>query len=370
MGSPAASALQYPFDELPGPGELQEIVPGIYWLRMPLPMALDHINLYLLEDSDGWWLVDTGIAIDPTQALWEQVFERHLKGKPVKAVLATHYHPDHTGMAGWLCERWRAPFYMTQAEYLSGLAFSRMQREHFSWSSAQYLQRAGFSAQHIEQAGARFAGFGDYIKPMPMAYRRLVDGASLVIDGRRWRVVVGRGHSPEHACLYCESLNILISGDQVIPRITSNVSVMGGEPEANPLKDWLASHEHLLEVLPPDALVLPAHNVPFYGLHTRLRHLVEHHEEHLLALEEACLEAAPTALELLPVLFKRALDENQLGLAVGECVAHLNYLHQRGQLERSLNAAGHYVYRSIDDTLPLRQRRHRSLADDQPPIQV
>lgn len=362
--------LQYLFDDVPAPGQLREIAPGVQWLRMPLPMALDHINLYLLEDTDGWWIIDTGIAIGPTEELWEEIFANRLDGKPVKAVVSTHYHPDHTGMAGWLCERWQVPFYMTQAEYLSGLAFSRMQPEHFNWTSAQHLQHSGFNPEQIELARDRFSGFGDYIKPMPMAYRRLVDGTSLSINGHRWRVVVGNGHSPEHACLYCETLNILISGDQVIPKITSNVSVMGGEPEANPLKDWLKSHERFLEVLPPDALVLPAHNAPFRGLHERLRYLIEHHEDHLLALEEACLEGAPTAVELLPVLFKRPLDGHQIGMALGECVAHLNFLYQRGQLQRTLNGQGHYVYRSVDETLPLRLRRHRHERDDQPPYQV
>ena len=370
MRADSTNTLRYLFDDVPAPGQLREIAPGVQWLRMPLPMALDHINLYLLEDEDGWWIIDTGIAVGPTQDLWEQVFAEALGDKPVKAVLSTHYHPDHIGMAGWLCERWQVPFYMTQAEFLSGLAFSRMQQEHFSWTSAQFLQQSGYSLTQIETAQKRWGGFGGYIKPMPTAYRRLVDGASLLIDGRRWRVVVGRGHCPEHACLYSEGLNILISGDQVIPKITSNVSVMGGEPEANPLKDWLASHERFLELLPADALVLPAHNTPFYGLHTRLRYLIEHHEEHLLALEEACLDGWPTALDLLPVLFKRALDEHSIGLALGECVAHLNYLHQRGQLARELNDDGQYTYRSIDDTLHLRLRRHRSELDDQPVMQV
>jgi len=360
----------YLFEDVPGPGQLREVAGGVYWLRMPLPMALDHINLYLLEDSDGWWVVDTGIAIGPTEELWRQVFEQHLGDKPVKAVLSTHYHPDHIGMAGWLCEQWRAPFHMTQAEYLSGLSFSRMQPEHFNWTSEQHFQRAGYSQAQIDRARENFGGFGPYIKAMPTAYQRLEDGQRLTINGRRWRVVVGRGHSPEHACLFCGELNVLISGDQVIPRITSNISVMGGEPEANPLREWLASHERFLEVLPADALVLPAHNAPFRGLHQRLRQLIEHHEEHLLALEEACVDDEPTAMDLLPVLFNRELDVHQVGLALGECIAHLNYLHQRGQLQRRLDPEGRYRYRSIDDTLPLRLRRHRHQAEDEVPIQV
>jgi glyoxylase-like metal-dependent hydrolase (beta-lactamase superfamily II) len=362
--------LKYLYDDVPGPGELREIAPGVHWLRMPLPMALDHINLYLLEDHDGWWIIDTGIAIDPTQALWEQVFEQHLQGKPIKAVVATHYHPDHTGMAGWLCEKWQVPFYMTQVEYLSALSFSRMAPEHFSWTSQEFLQRAGYNPQQIEASRKNFGGFGPYIKPIPMAYRRLEDGAALTINGHRWRIVVGRGHSPEHACLYCGALNILISGDQVIPRITSNISVMGGEPEANPLKQWFYSHEQFLEQLPSDALVLPAHNAPFHGLHVRLRALIEHHEDHLLALEEACLSGSPTAMDLLPVLFKRELDDTQVGLALGECVAHLNFLHQRGQLERNVDGQGRYCYQSIDDSLPKRLRKQHHEAEDQAPFQV
>jgi glyoxylase-like metal-dependent hydrolase (beta-lactamase superfamily II) len=367
---PLVLPLKYLFEDVPAAGTLRQVVPGVHWLQMPLPMALDHINLYMLEDTDGWWIIDSGIGVGPTEEHWEQIFSNALGDKPVKAVLSTHYHPDHIGMAGWLCERWKVPFYMTQAEYLSGLSFSRMQREHFSWTSALYLQRAGFSPEQVEKARDSFNGFGDYIKPMPTSYRRLEDGTTLTINGLRWRVVVGRGHCPEHACLYCETLNILISGDQVIPRITSNVSVMAGEPEANPLKDWLASHEHFLEVLPADALVLPAHNAPFSGLHVRLRHLIEHHEEHLLALEEACADAAPTAVDLLPVLFKRPLDKYSIGLALGECIAHLNYLFQRGQMARDINADGQYTYRSIDDTLHLRLRRNRSDIEDQPIYQV
>ncbi len=363
--------LTFPFEEAPESGQVREIAPGVLWLRLPLPMALDHINVYLLEDEDGWWVVDTGIAIDPTRSLWEALFDSpELKGKPVKAVLATHYHPDHTGMAGWLCEKWRAPFYMSQAEYLTGLAYSRLQKEHFTWTSERHYTRSGYKPHQVEKLKEEFGGFAHYITPLPTAYRRLVEGQALTIGGKRWRVVIGRGHSPEHACLYCGALNILISGDQVIPRITSNVSVSGSEPEANPLRDWINSHEHFLDTLPADAMVLPSHNVPFRGLHHRLRYLIEHHEDHLIALEEACLDAQPTAMDLLPVLFTRKLEGSQVGLAVGECVAHLNYLVHRGQLQRTEDGEGHYRYRSVDDTLGLRLRKRRHRADSEVPLQV
>jgi len=362
--------LTYPFEDVPGPAEVTEVAPGVLWLRMPLPMALDHINLYLLEDDDGWWIVDSGIALGPTEELWEQVFDRHLKGKPVKAVAATHWHPDHTGLSGWLCERWRVPFYITQAEYLTGLVYSRAQPEHFGWTNEQYQLRTGRGATGIEAARKSMGGIGRITRPLPTSYRRIEDGARLTINGNRWRVVVGKGHSPEHACFYCESLNVLISGDQVIPRITSNISVSGSEPDGNPLRDWLQSLEHFLEVLPEDVLVLPAHNVPFYGLHHRLRHLIEHHEDHLIALEEACVEQQPTAVELLPVLFRRELDDSQVGLAVGECVAHLNYLYHRGQLARTVDDDGSYRYRSVDDTLPFRLRKRQHQGESDLPLQV
>lgn len=362
--------LRYLFEDVPAAGELREIAPGVRWLRMPLPMDLNHINLYLLEDTDGWWIVDTGIALGQTQELWEQVFDRCLEGKPVKAVLSTHHHPDHTGMAGWLCERWRTPFYITEGEYFTGLSFSRTLPEHYSWTTGVHMLRSGYTPAQVEASRAQFGGFGSIITPMPTAYRRLVDGAFLAINGNRWQVIVGRGHSPEHACLYCGALNILISGDQVIPKITSNISVSAVEPEGNPLREWLKSHERFLDLLPAETLVLPAHNAPFYGLHERLRYLIEHHEDHLLALEQASVEAPLSAMELLPVLFKRALEGHNLSLALGECIAHLNYLHQRGQVERTEDEQGCYRYRSVDATLPMRLRQRRHQADDSAPMQV
>ncbi len=221
---------------------------------------------------------------------------------------------------------------------------------------------------YVEQMKQNFRGFGSVCGKLPGAYRRLEEDDYLTIGGVRWRVIVGSGHSPEHACLYSAELNILISGDQVIPRITSNVSVSPMEPTANPLRAWLSSHEKFIQQLPADALVLPAHNTPFTGLHHRLRYLIQHHEDHLLALEEACQEPK-TALELLPVLFKRKLDESQIGLALGECVAHLNYLTWRGQFQRQEDEDGRYRFLSVDDTLA--QRLHPGgIAQNDGPMEV
>jgi len=358
--------LTYPFTEPPASGSVLEVAPDIYWLRMPLPMTLDHINLYLVEDAVGWWIVDTGLMTEATRLLWEGVFTQVFGDKPVLGVTCTHMHPDHIGMAGWLCERWRVPLYMTQSEYLSARTFSQPGSDEIPWTTAKHYREAGLAQERIAAVSNAFRGFSAVVSPLPSAYHRLRDGDTFTFGGRKWRIIVGRGHSPEHACLYCESLNVLISGDQVIPRITSNVSVTSVEPRGNPLKEWLASHERLLDLLPADVLVLPAHNTPFYGLHQRLRYLIDHHEDHLLALEQACAEQPRTAVDLLPVLFRRALDDRTVTLALGECMAHLNYLTERGQLSRQLNEAGQAIYHSIDETLPLRLRLQHHVRDEAP----
>ena len=351
----SSTSLRYPFPDPPEPGTTIEVAPGIKWLRMSLPMRLDHINLYLVDAGAGWWVIDTGMKVGDTQANWEKVFAEEMGGKPVVAVLCTHMHPDHSGQAGWLCDRWQAPLYMTRAEYLMGRTLSQSTAEDLSWRYEEFYHLAGRTDFNLESERRTFRGFGSVVERYPSAYRRLEDGQVLVIGDRRWRVITGQGHSPDHACLYCESLNVLLAGDQVIPRITSNVSVGPMEPDANPLRLWMDSHRKFLDQLPADALVLPSHNKPFYGLHKRLRALLNHHEDHLLALEEACVEPQ-TAIDLLPVLFKRELDSSQMGLALGECIAHLHLLIYRGQMARELHEDGCYRYTSVDETLPVRAR--------------
>ncbi len=357
--------LSYPFAEVPEPGGAIEILPGIKWLRMTLPLALDHINLYLLRDCDGWWLVDTGLGLPPVRASRRQAFDGELEGLPLKAVLCTHMHPDHVGQAGWLCDHWRIPLYMTQAEYLTARSLIAMTVDDLSWTAERYYGNAGMPADYFASMRENFRGFGSVCGPLPGAYQRLEDGASLRIGATCWRVIVGRGHSPEHACLYSDSRNVLISGDQVIPRITSNVSVSPMEPNADPLRHWLDSHRKFIRQVPADALVLPAHNTPFYGLHHRLRGLVRHHEERLLAIAEACSRPR-SARELLPVLFRRKLDGRELGLALGETIAHLNHLLWRGQLERG-EEDGVHRYLAADSGPP---RRPGARAVAQAPMEV
>ncbi|WP_101757066.1 MBL fold metallo-hydrolase [Oceanicoccus sp. KOV_DT_Chl] len=355
--------LTYPFTDLPEPGCTLEVADGVRWLRMPLPMALNHINLYLLEDDDGWWIVDTGIKWGEVKTLWLEIIRNELKDKPIKAVLITHNHPDHIGQAGWLCSEFKVPLYITVGEYYTARAFSTVTADHLDWTSRRYYLSVGFDDAYFDNMKSNFQGYGAVVEPMPNAFRRLEEGMLLTIAGREWRVVIGRGHSPEHACLYCEELQLLLSGDQVIPKITSNVSVMPVEPEANPLADWLASLEKLKSI-PDSTLICPAHNTPFRGLHARLNYLIEHHQDHLLALEEACVDAK-TALQLLPVLFKRKLDASQMMMAMGECVAHLNYLVSEQKL-RIEDRAGVYYYLSIDPTLEQRARPGTHHRDDAP----
>ena len=338
--------ISYPHPNVPAPGTTTTVAPGLKWLRMPLPLALDHINLYLIANGDGWMIVDCGMKGRVTRDLWLQIFEQELEGKPVNAVLSTHMHPDHIGQAGWLVGYWNVPFYMTFGEYFTARTYGAPAQEiPEEWQHDTYIARTGMPAAFVEKMRKGTAGFSSIIEPLPRSYRRLVDGQILVLGDQRWQVIVGSGHSPEHACLYNAALNVLISGDQVLPKITSNVSVTTTEPDANPMQQWLDSLQHLL-MLPADTLVCPAHNQPFFGLHTRLRELLAHHESQLSSLETVLFEPK-TAYELLPVLFSRELHNEQLMMAMGECLAHLNLLHARGTVVREFNVDKVEMYRAV-----------------------
>ncbi|MCY1389400.1 Hydroxyacylglutathione hydrolase [compost metagenome] len=330
LDSQAQAELRFPWESAPAAGQVREVADGVLWLRMPLPFGLDHINLYLLRHEHGWVVVDTGLATDASRDVWERVFVEVLEGRPILALVATHFHYDHTGLLGWLADRFHCPVYMTQGEFQS-MFVTPPQGDDPGWEFRQFYQRAGLDAAQIESL-LPVVRASHYQIQQPHSYRRLREGSVLTIGERRWRVVIGSGHSPEHACLYSEDDRLLISGDQVLPRITSSVCVGVTEPDANPLGEWLESLRRL-RVLPADVLVLPAHERPFVGLHERLLQLLKHHERHLENLV-GNLRGAMTAAELRPLLFPRIKGPFDLLMSLGETLAHINFLVEEGSLVR------------------------------------
>lgn len=365
--------ISYPFDDRPERGTLREVAPGVFWLAMPMSGSLAFINLYLLEDQDGWWIIDTGLANKETSEVWQQVFDNALGGKPVVGVICTHMHPDHIGQAKDITDRFRCPLYMTQGEYFQARAFSNGGGNSRSgWIGEQFYTQAGMATDYLEQLAKMWesrSSEGMSMPTMVQGYERLQDGQILRIGGTDWQIVVGAGHSPEHACLYSAALKVLISGDQILPIITSNVSVHPTEPNANPLKQWMESHDHFLEVIPSDTFVLPAHNLPFFGVRPRLRDLINHHEDRMLAIEEACVEPQ-IAKDLLPVLFARKLDSRQMMMALGEAIAHVHLLMHRNRLQREEAADGVFRFRSVDPSLARRAHPDNHEAPDEQPTYV
>lgn len=325
------AGLRFPWPTPPANGEVQAVAEGVLWLRMPLPFGLDHINLYLLKHAQGWVAVDTGLNNRQTRDAWERVFEQALGRLPLLAVICTHFHSDHVGVLGWLTERFRCPVFMSASEYQAMHQLGANNDPSSSWAFREHYRRAGLSTEQTE-ALFPLLNSAHFRPQVPTSFHRLSEGSELNIGGRRWQVRIGRGHSPEHACLYCAEDQLLIAGDQVLPRITSSVCVQVTEPDANPLREWLDSIEGLRGV-PDDVLVLPAHERPFFNLHLRLDQLRDHHLVHLQQLLDACT-APRSAVQLMAVLFPKVNGQFDELMALGETLAHLNYLIAQGQLGR------------------------------------
>ncbi len=333
--------LSYPWGRGadPAPGEPQEVAEGVYWVRFSMPMSLDHINLWLLEDGDGWTIVDTCLDLKSARETWEQLFDGFMQGKPVKRVICTHLHPDHVGLAGWLTERFDSELWMSREEFLMCRAMAADTGRTAPDVALRFYKAAGYNEEQLEKYKQKFGNFGRAIYPMPESFRRLIDRETITIGGRYWQVIIGAGHSPEHATLYCPALKLLISGDQVLPRITPNVSVFPTEPKGDPLTEWLQSSNRLREILPDDLLVLPAHEAPFQGLHVRVNQIIESHKRDLSSLWDY-LSEPKRAVDCYPALFKRDIDGGSMGLATGETLAHLNCLVGRRSVSRTTDDDG------------------------------
>jgi glyoxylase-like metal-dependent hydrolase (beta-lactamase superfamily II) len=331
--------LSFPHRDAPAPGTVREVAPGVLWLRMPLPFALDHINLWLLEDGDAWTLVDTGLGDEPTRALWARLFADVIGARAVRRVLVTHYHPDHAGNAGWLCERFRAPLWMTQAEYLTAHAVREGVGGYVPGATLALFRANGLDDARHAQMATRGNIYRRQVPEFPASYRRIMDGEALVIGAREWQVIAGYGHAPEHAALCCEALGVLVSGDMLLPSISTNVSVWPVDPEGDPLGQFLASIRRYA-TLPAGTLVLPSHGLPFRGAAERVRQLEAHHEARLAEVMEACAEAPRSAADVIALLFRRKLDSHQMFFAMGEAIAHLHFLERAGSLARAVGADG------------------------------
>ena len=337
--------LHYPLaNALPEPGQALEVAPGVKWIRMGLPFALDHINLWLLRDSldgvEGWTIVDCCIDRPESRAQWEEVFERELQGLPVLRVIVTHMHPDHIGLAHWLCERWSVRMWISATDFNVARMASQRTIGFGGDDAAAFFRLHGMvDEDSLVKVRARAGYYPNLVPQVPNQFRRMVDGQSIAIGGHTWRCISGFGHAPEHIALYSEALGVLISGDMVLPRISTNVSVYSNEPECDALAQFLDSLDKYLP-LPRETLVLPSHGRPFVGLHERIDQLNQHHRDRLAEVMEACQAKPCNAMDIIPVMFTRALDLHQITFAMGEAVAHLHRLWFAGQLQRTLASDG------------------------------
>ncbi|MBC7548289.1 MAG: MBL fold metallo-hydrolase [Polaromonas sp.] len=357
--------LDYPLGEaLPAPGTALTVAPGVRWLRMGLPFALNHINLWLLRDEledpahpgltlQGWTVVDCCISATESRTQWESVFATQLEGLPILRVIVTHMHPDHIGLAAWLCDRWTTPshtcrLWISATDYGAALNGARGSTGFGGDSAALFFASHGLTdPDSLETIKRRSAYYPGLVPDVPASYVRLMDGKTVRIgsgqDQHDWRCISGYGHAPEHIALYCARLGVLIAGDMVLPRISTNVSVYDQEPEADALALFLASIKKYL-LLPADTLVLPSHGKPFTGLHTRIGQLQDHHRDRLEEVVQACAGQPHSAADVVPLMFKRPLDLHQLTFALGEALAHLHLLWFEGTLTRRLCADGIYRF--------------------------
>ncbi|NBZ86984.1 MBL fold metallo-hydrolase [Stagnihabitans tardus] len=326
--------ITYPYDAPEGFAAV-EVAPGIRWLRLPLPWALDHVNAYALEDAHGWTLVDTGIDSKRMRAHWQGILTVTLGGKPVTRLIATHHHPDHIGLAGWF-QGQEVELLTSRTAWLYARMLTLDTQRDLSPESLTFQARAGVDPS---TRGDRFA-FSDVVAPMPLGFTRLEEGDWITAGGRRWQVRLGQGHAPDHVTLWSD--DVVIMGDQVLPSISPNIGVYPTEPEADPLGEYLSTLQRFAP-LAGDQLILPGHQRPFYGLAPRIEALIAEHEAGLDRLA-AHLSTPRTAVGCFPALYRREITPGEFGLALAETLAHLNRLRVLGRAQRRLGPDGAFAW--------------------------
>lgn len=340
----APAGLRYPWPEAPEHGTGIELADGVLWFRLPLPMKLDHVNVYALDDGDGWTVIDTGFASGKTRDIWRAMMNGPLAGKPIRRVVVTHHHPDHVGLAGWLQSDFGAELVTTRTAWLFARMLTLDVQDKPVAETLEFWRSAGMDmALFDKRSRERPFNFGDIVAPMPLGFTRIQQGQTITMGGRTWDIHMGNGHAPEHATFWSRDDNLVISGDQILPSISPNIGVYATEPLADPIGEWLEACERLRPLARADHLVLGGHKLPFTGLPTRMRQLIDNHHGALGRLADF-LDEPKAASECFGVLFKRSIGEGEYGLALVEAVAHLSHLYQAGLATRHRRTDGAWVY--------------------------
>lgn len=336
--------LGFPYPDAPAEGEAIEVAEGVLWMRLPLPMALDHVNVFAFEDEDGWTIVDTGFDTGKTRRIWEKLLAGPLGGKPVVRVIVTHHHPDHVGLAGWFQRDHGAELVTTRTAWLFARMLLLDEQMTPVDETLAYWRAAGMDKGVYEKRlTERPFNYADIVADMPLGFKRIKEGSEIHFGGRDWIVRIGNGHAPEHATLWSTDGTLVIGGDQLLATISPNLGVYATEPDADPVGDWLEANERLKQYASPQQLVLPGHKLPFTGLPTRMRQLIDNHHGALTRLEDF-LGEPHTAGECFPPLFKREIKGGEYGLALVEAVGHLNHLLHEGRATRTRREDGAWLW--------------------------
>lgn len=337
-------ALRYPWETPPEPGQTIEVAPGVLWIRMPLPMKLDHVNLYALDDGDGWTVIDTGFGSNLTRRLWGDVLAGPMGGKPVNRVVMTHHHPDHMGNVGWFQREHGAELLSTRTSWLFARMLSLDTQERPPVETVEFWRSAGMDPEILQQReNEKPFNYSDIVAPMPLGFTGLKEGDTITMGGRTWDVYLGNGHAPDHATFWSRDDNLVLSGDQILPSISPNIGVYVTEPEADPLAGWLEACEKFVPFANHDQLVLGGHKLPFTGLPVRLRQLIDNHHGALERLLNFLAEPH-SAAECFATLFKRRIGAGEYGLALVESVSHVNHLYHQGLVTRTKRPDGAWEY--------------------------